>query len=404
MTSQYRHRRSSNPSTSFTALEPGEIAVNTASRQLSVGDAAAGTIGQALPLLPIRIFDLRAIYAANDFVIQSGVISRAKYTTGPGAFDTVAWDAVAGAQVGPYVLRGGDTMFGHLSLPTLPAADQAVRRDYVDTALAPYATRVYVDTAVQPLAFKTYVDTQDTLAVPKAGGTMTGPLTLSGPPTAANQAATKAYADTSGTPPGAILDFAMANPPTGWLTCDGQAIDRTVYASLFAAIGTLWGSGNGSTTFNVPNFMTRYRRHRDNNPSYANIVGNYQSPCNLSHTHSVNITSGYMSADHAHYTSGTTNAADRSIDHLHSGVPQRTGTFTSGAIVGSSGAQYVHPNTGNSGAADRSIDHLHTFGAWSGGVNANHNHGVSGDTGIGTSDYAYEARPYSATVLTCIKT
>lgn len=42
--------------------------------------------------------------------------------------------------------------------------------------------------------------------------------------------------------------------PRGWLLCDGSAISRTVYAALFAKIGTLYGSGDGSTTFNLPNF------------------------------------------------------------------------------------------------------------------------------------------------------
>ena len=62
MTSQYRHRRSPNPATNFTALEPGEIAVNTATRQLSVGDADGTSIGIPLPLLAIRIFDARSTY------------------------------------------------------------------------------------------------------------------------------------------------------------------------------------------------------------------------------------------------------------------------------------------------------------------------------------------------------
>jgi hypothetical protein len=65
-------------------------------------------------------------------------------------------------------------------------------------------------------------------------------------------------------PPGTIMDFGMATEPVGWITCDGQAVSRTTFAALFAAIGTTWGAGDGSTTFNVPNLSIRYRRHRDN--------------------------------------------------------------------------------------------------------------------------------------------
>lgn len=56
---------------------------------------------------------------------------------------------------------------------------------------------------------------------------------------------------------GIIQMFAGATPPTGWLVCDGSAISRTTYATLFAAIGTTWGSGDGSTTFNIPDLRGR---------------------------------------------------------------------------------------------------------------------------------------------------
>lgn len=45
-----------------------------------------------------------------------------------------------------------------------------------------------------------------------------------------------------------------ATPPEGWVECDGSAISRTVYADLFALISTTYGVGDGSTTFNVPNW------------------------------------------------------------------------------------------------------------------------------------------------------
>lgn len=54
-------------------------------------------------------------------------------------------------------------------------------------------------------------------------------------------------------PSGAILQFAGATAPTGYLLCDGSAISRTTYATLFTAISTTYGVGDGSTTFNLPN-------------------------------------------------------------------------------------------------------------------------------------------------------
>ena len=54
------------------------------------------------------------------------------------------------------------------------------------------------------------------------------------------------------TPSGIVLPFAGGTAPTGWLLCGGQAVSRTTYSALFAAIGTAYGAGDGSTTFNVP--------------------------------------------------------------------------------------------------------------------------------------------------------
>lgn len=58
-------------------------------------------------------------------------------------------------------------------------------------------------------------------------------------------------------PPGAILPYCGYTPPTGFLFCYGQAISRTTYADLFAAIATGYGTGDGSTTFNVPDLRGR---------------------------------------------------------------------------------------------------------------------------------------------------
>jgi microcystin-dependent protein len=58
-------------------------------------------------------------------------------------------------------------------------------------------------------------------------------------------------------PIGTMIDFAGTSAPTDYLLCDGSAIDRTTYAALFGIIGTTWGVGDGSTTFNIPDFRRR---------------------------------------------------------------------------------------------------------------------------------------------------
>lgn len=60
-----------------------------------------------------------------------------------------------------------------------------------------------------------------------------------------------------GFPPGTIVTTAASSTPTGFVECNGSAISRTAYASLFTAIGTAFGAGDGSSTFNVPDLRGR---------------------------------------------------------------------------------------------------------------------------------------------------
>ena len=62
---------------------------------------------------------------------------------------------------------------------------------------------------------------------------------------------------TSDVPVGTIVKYGASTAPAGWYNCDGTAISRTGYAALFSAIGTTYGPGDGSTTFNVPDFRGR---------------------------------------------------------------------------------------------------------------------------------------------------
>lgn len=65
-------------------------------------------------------------------------------------------------------------------------------------------------------------------------------------------------------PTGSVLDFAGSTAPDGWLLCFGQAVSRTEYAALFAALGTTYGVGDGSTTFNLPDCRGRVKAGKDN--------------------------------------------------------------------------------------------------------------------------------------------
>jgi microcystin-dependent protein len=57
---------------------------------------------------------------------------------------------------------------------------------------------------------------------------------------------------------GAVMAFAGSTSPAGWLLCDGSAVSRTTYADLYAVIGDTYGSGDGSTTFNLPDLADKF--------------------------------------------------------------------------------------------------------------------------------------------------
>lgn len=80
------------------------------------------------------------------------------------------------------------------------------------------------------------------------------------------------------TPVGVVECFARAAAPGGWLACDGAAVSRTTYADLFAAIGTAFGAGDGSTTFTLPDLRGEFVRGLDSGRGVdaARVLGTAQ--------------------------------------------------------------------------------------------------------------------------------
>jgi microcystin-dependent protein len=76
-------------------------------------------------------------------------------------------------------------------------------------------------------------------------------------PVGPNDVAHKGYVDSVAAPVGSIVMWPQSTPPTGWNFCVGEAVSRTAYPALFALIGTAYGAGDGSTTFNLPNMGSR---------------------------------------------------------------------------------------------------------------------------------------------------
>ena len=110
-------------------------------------------------------------------------------------------------------------------------------------------------------------------------------------------------------PPGSVTAFAGASLPTGFLRCNGAAVSRTTYANLFTAISTIYGVGDGATTFNLPDLRGHFVRALDEGRGVdaGRVNGSAQAQDYLSHTHTVNegdyfnnvstVFNGYASGD-----------------------------------------------------------------------------------------------------------
>lgn len=105
-------------------------------------------------------------------------------------------------------------------------------------------------------------------------------------------------------PTGVILPTAAATPDTGFLFCEGQEVSRLTFAVLFARIGTTYGAGNGTTTFNLPDLRGRVPVGVDGaagrmeaNDTLGKAAGDSNMP---SHSHAMNINTGGQFPNHTH--------------------------------------------------------------------------------------------------------
>lgn len=162
-------------------------------------------------------------------------------------------------------------------------------------------------------------------------------------------------------PSGVLVPYAGATAPSGWLLCFGQAVSRTTYAALFAAIGTSWGVGDGSTTFNLPDMRGRVAAGQDNMGGTAagrlnvTLTGNTSSGSAV--ITGLSSTTGLAVGMKAVGSTVPPGATVQSIDSasqvtLTSGVGVTAGTgvtlrfgVVDGATVGDSGGAAVHAMT-----------------------------------------------------------
>ena len=135
-------------------------------------------------------------------------------------------------------------------------------------------------------------------------------------------------------PLGTIVPYSAGTDPNAlWLVCDGRAISRTAYSGLFAVISTLYGAGDGSTTFNIPNMKDRVAIHKSTDARFDTVGeqgGEGTHPLNSNespvHVHSGTSTSD-QSNGHVHQIN--------QITILYAGGPTERRFFVPGGGIGS---------------------------------------------------------------------
>lgn len=148
-------------------------------------------------------------------------------------------------------------------------------------------------------------------------------------------------------PVGTIIFRGASSAPSGWLFCNGAAVSRTTYAGLFAAIGETFGSGDGTTTFNLPDLRAKFvRGWAASNPTYdaGRVFGSTQDEDYLGHAHTITLTSagghtpaGTISGDgsHTHTVAIAANGA-----HTHTGTASQGGAHGH-SFIWDNNTQYV---------------------------------------------------------------
>jgi microcystin-dependent protein len=103
-------------------------------------------------------------------------------------------------------------------------------------------------------------------------------------------------------PTGVVFPYAGITPPTGYLICNGSLVSRTTYAGLFAVIGTTYGAGDGSTTFQLPDLRQRFPMGMASSGA-GSALGDKGGAFNHTHSGPSHV---HQANAHAHTVSGTT--------------------------------------------------------------------------------------------------
>lgn len=205
--------------------------------------------------------------------------------------------------------------------------------------------------------------------------------------------------DVASIPTGAIMMWGLATAPAGWLLLNGQTVSRTTYANLFSLWGVMYGVGDGSTTFRLPDLTGRVPVGYDAVQGEFNAVGKVggakthqlvtsEMPAHThtgpNHTHAgdyhihavdanTNLDGAHNHTVVLHGTTSTTHAHDSANGSIAQGGVTSWVTGTNGAVSGGGHSHEIHVNTGGPAAGGGATGAGGTGPTGSTGSNGAHN-------------------------------
>lgn len=251
----------------FTANQSGNTTVN-----ITASGGGDKNIWYATCISSYSTTAKTATTTTGDFVLEEGSMVRVKFSSyNTASTPTLNVDGTGAKLIKKYgttapstrTWRTGEVVdFVYDGTNFIISDAGTASTDYYGyTKLSSSTSSTSTDLAATPSAVKSAYDlanSKSTVSVSQtiSSGTEIGSVTVNG-------TATKLYAPSgggaeAGITAGVITPYAGSTAPTGWLMCDGSAVSRTTYSELFSVIGTTYGAGDGSTTFNVPDLTGRF--------------------------------------------------------------------------------------------------------------------------------------------------
>lgn len=171
-------------------------------------------------------------------------------------------------------------------------------------------------------------------------------------------------------PVGIFLPYGGASVPGGWMLCDGSAKSRTTYAALFAAIGTFYGGGDGSTTFNIPDLRGRVPAGREGGTGRLTSTTMTPDGNTLGAVGGAQVETLTLAQLPTGITSANTNSialsvttSQKVVNGPNIGSAVGGGTQVTASDAGSGGALSLLGSTGNITAGNAAVTSNNTSGA-----------------------------------------